>query len=849
MYFLASQNHMKKLFTLICCALWSVSLPAQNIFEVRLNEILAAGTRQLNTNGNPYDFIELYNTGVGPVDLTGAFLTDGEGIALNIKKYTFPPGSTIAPGGFFVVPLDPDITNNNFGLTKNGDSVTFYHQEGIVVDIIQFGIQLTDQSIGRDVDGSGGWALLDAPSIGSNNVAAVLGDPSALRINEWMATGADYFELYNTGPLPVALSEVTLEDASSGPILVPNLSFIGTGMNAFTLFLADDEGPIGNHMPFKFSGSGDSITVRRNADRSVIDSVTFGPQVSGVSQGRLPDGSANITSFPRRATPGAPNFGLITNIVINELLAHTDPPLEDAIEFHNVTDVPVNMGGWFMSGKDADDDDDVDLRRFQLPENFIVPAHGYAVLYENQFRTNTTDPTKAFTFNSAHGGTVFISQPDETGILIAYLEAAYGPSANAVSFGRVVTSDGDADYTAMACHTFGVDAPRSVQQFRTGTGGTNNCGAAGGALGTQWGPVIISEIMYHPPDEFGTNNSVDEYVELRNVTAAKVPLYDPKFPMNHWRIKDGDGINFEFNAQDVMAPLSHLLLVNFDPVANPGQLAAFRTKWNVPATVPVRGPMARSLANGDDIIALFRPDPPQGPTHPDAGFVPYLLTDRVHYEDKQPWATNSNGTGTSLQRLNTPSYADEPTSWFDDGPTAGRPNAQPILFLTQPHSQSVLLSNTAAFNVTVSGSAPAFQWHYKKKALPGATNDTLTVTSANLKNAGLYWVAATNHAGRFVSSNANLQVILPVVIRTQPKSRTVFENTPKVVFKAKAVGTKPITYQWWFNGTEPIPGATNATLTVTNAQLSMSGSTYAATASNVLSGATSAAATLTVTPR
>ncbi len=43
-----------------------------------------------------FEFIELRNIGVGPVDLTGATFTDGIG-------FIFPPGSTLAPGAFLAV--------------------------------------------------------------------------------------------------------------------------------------------------------------------------------------------------------------------------------------------------------------------------------------------------------------------------------------------------------------------------------------------------------------------------------------------------------------------------------------------------------------------------------------------------------------------------------------------------------------------------------------------------------------------------------------------------------------------------------------------------------------------------
>jgi len=69
----------------------------------------------------------------------------------------------------------------------------------------------------------------------------------------------------------------------------------------------------------------------------LIDGYAFGQQLTGVSEGRFPDGGTNIVAFPGTDSPGAPNYRRLTEIVINEVLTHTDEPLEDAIELHNLT--------------------------------------------------------------------------------------------------------------------------------------------------------------------------------------------------------------------------------------------------------------------------------------------------------------------------------------------------------------------------------------------------------------------------------------------------------------------------------------------------------------------------------
>jgi hypothetical protein len=53
----------------------------------------------------------------------------------------------------------------------------------------------------------------------------------------------------------------------------------------------------------------------------------------------LPDGLSSVVSFVETPTPGDSNFLPLPNVVVNEVLTHTDPPLEDAIELRNVTAV------------------------------------------------------------------------------------------------------------------------------------------------------------------------------------------------------------------------------------------------------------------------------------------------------------------------------------------------------------------------------------------------------------------------------------------------------------------------------------------------------------------------------
>jgi hypothetical protein len=80
-------------------------------------------------------------------------------------------------------------------------------------------------------------------------------------------------------------------------------------------------------------------------------------------------------------------------------------------------------------------------------------------------------------------------------------------------------------------------------------------------------------------------------------------------------------------------------------------------------------------------------------------------------------------------------------------------------------------------------------------------------------------------------------------ITSSPQNLAV-TNGARVVFNVQAVGTAPLKYQWRLNGTS-ISWATNATLTISNAQAANAG-TYTVVVTNTFGSATSDAARLQV---
>ncbi|MEO8428584.1 MAG: lamin tail domain-containing protein [Verrucomicrobiota bacterium] len=147
---------------------------------------------------------------------------------------------------------------------------------------------------------------------------------NSILINEWMASNAktladpldgkfdDWFELYNPGAAPVDLGGYTLSDApiKAARFLVPQGTVIPS--RGYLMVWADDETSQNRpgadlHVNFKLNQNGESIALFA-PDGQLVDSVTFGPQMSDVSEGRWPDGSPAPFQFMSSPSPNAANI-------------------------------------------------------------------------------------------------------------------------------------------------------------------------------------------------------------------------------------------------------------------------------------------------------------------------------------------------------------------------------------------------------------------------------------------------------------------------------------------------------------------------------------------------------------
>lgn len=147
------------------------------------------------------------------------------------------------------------------------------------------------------------FILLMAGLVISGNGRTAL---AQLSINEFMADNSntikdpddpnsyeDWIEIYNFGPTVVNMSGMYLTDDPNNPTKWQIPTGVAIPAKGYLLFWADDdedEGP--THTNFKLGLEGEEINLFRPDGVTLLDSITFGPQLKNISYGRYPNGAA-----------------------------------------------------------------------------------------------------------------------------------------------------------------------------------------------------------------------------------------------------------------------------------------------------------------------------------------------------------------------------------------------------------------------------------------------------------------------------------------------------------------------------------------------------------------------------
>jgi hypothetical protein len=630
-----------------------------------INEVLATNSLTFEHQGTFPDLVELYYDGPAAMSLSGASITDD---ANGPAKFVFPAGVVITPGEYLVLYADSSTTASGihlgFALDGDGEGLYLYDNAAVLLDSVEFGLQVPDLSIGRT--GYDGRWRLTAPTFGQANTAQPLGDPSTLKINEWLADGLvlfedDFIELFNPHPAPVDASSLYLTD---NPVTQPHkyplgpLNFIAGG--GFAVFRADD-GSRAGHVDFRLSADGEIIGLF-DAELHAIDKVLYGPQTTDVSQGRAPDGTDRLEFFTL-PTPGLanPSSGPDTVIVTTLVPEHADKRVlvpTGTIGSAWTADVHFDDSSWLpCTGRPGG----VGFERSSGYQDFLsidLGAQMYNINTSCYIRIPFT--VEAGSLSRLTALSLKVRYDDG---FVAYLNGAELARRNFTGTPAWNSRAGASNPDSAAIVFDPIDVSAFIGYLKRGANllaiqGMNNTLTSGDMLisveleGTLTTPaeefpfakalellagLRVTELMYHAAE----GSSLD-YIELKNIGPSALELAG---------VRLSDGIDFTFGAMTLGAG---------QYVVVAGNVAAFRSAYGT--SINVAGEYSGSLSNGGEKIVLQLPLP--------------LEAAILRFEYNDTWYPATDGGGQALvidEPLAHPAAWAWPESWRPAAPTPGTP--------------------------------------------------------------------------------------------------------------------------------------------------------------------------------
>jgi hypothetical protein len=406
--------------------------PPANV--VVISEIAAENHGSVTNGGLFPDWIELQNRGAAATNLAGWSLSDSS----DARKFVLPVGTTIDAGGFLVLWCD-SATNasglhTGFALGKSGETVSLFDAETNRVDAITFGLQLADLTVGRV---GNDWQLT-VPTPGATNIVATLAGSTNVAINEWLADPAagdpDWLELFNrSSNAPVALRGLYLS-TSNALFQIGSLSFIPP--RGYVQMFADEQAGA-DQLEFKLPSAGGMIALSDSTGVE-LERVTYGAQATAVSQGRLPDGSANIATFNGSASPGSTNHLPVWNgPLLNEVLARNHSATvspwgsaADFVELFNPGASNFDLAGMAL-GNSANFS-----KAWKFPAGTSIGAGGYLLVWcdgSSAASTNSGDPASTGFSLPGSSGDVYLFDPSGQPVD----SVSYGIQVQDLSIGRM----------------------------------------------------------------------------------------------------------------------------------------------------------------------------------------------------------------------------------------------------------------------------------------------------------------------------------------------------------------------------------------------------------------------------
>jgi len=150
-----------------------VPISTSPINDLYINELMASSTRVFDDQGEPEDWVEIYNGGTESQNLAGLYLSDDPA---DLQKWRILAPIEIPPAGYGLLWLDgePDQGNTHapFKLSKDGEDLIFSQVldgQLRVLDQIAFPELEQNVSYGRESDGGANWIKFSEYSPNESN--------------------------------------------------------------------------------------------------------------------------------------------------------------------------------------------------------------------------------------------------------------------------------------------------------------------------------------------------------------------------------------------------------------------------------------------------------------------------------------------------------------------------------------------------------------------------------------------------------------------------------------------------------------------------------------------------------
>ncbi|MDO5025310.1 MAG: lamin tail domain-containing protein [Trueperella sp.] len=342
----------------------------------------------------PADWVEFINPGDQALDISGYEIRDDS----DDHRWRFPEGTLIEPSSYLVVEaktaglIYDDQTGKfvagNFEAAigiGSSDMIRVYDAAGTLIDSAKWTAHAaidgneSAATIARCPNATGAFQIGNATKGAPNTCPA----PTVV-INEVESNGSatDWVEIMNIGTSPIDISGWYLYDdggASRAGDVTPVAA--GTILQPGALFVFDQ------NVHFTFGlGKNDLASVYTAAGTLVAEQGTGADHASG-SLSRCPDGTGEFVDAPA-PTKGMPN-SCGNPVVLNEIESKDAQSGADWIELANPLAEPLDVSRLVI--RDEKDDSE-----YVIPDNTVIAAGGYLVIYDLGFGLGGADSVRIF---------------------------------------------------------------------------------------------------------------------------------------------------------------------------------------------------------------------------------------------------------------------------------------------------------------------------------------------------------------------------------------------------------------------------------------------------------------------